>query len=207
MKIIFLPALALLMAVGCTTTPARAAGCLNGAAVAESLDILPAITIGAAWTDQSRWRRQRPSIPGHLSADRPARTWRRRRVVSGAAQPPRSVSIRPPCVPRPAARAAFDGVRCEWSSATGSSKHGFPPKIRLVDSPKTGDIALPMPPGRPNGWRSMPGWRGAGSSSRWGAIQRSVPRSRAINSSINDSGPRPCRIKHQCPGAPDKTPV
>jgi hypothetical protein len=33
MKIIFLPALALLMAVGCTTTPARAAGCLKGAAV------------------------------------------------------------------------------------------------------------------------------------------------------------------------------
>jgi hypothetical protein len=33
MKIIFLSALVLLMAVGCTTTPARAAGCLNGAAV------------------------------------------------------------------------------------------------------------------------------------------------------------------------------
>jgi hypothetical protein len=32
-KFIFLPALALLLAVGWTTTPARAAGCLKGAAV------------------------------------------------------------------------------------------------------------------------------------------------------------------------------
>jgi hypothetical protein len=33
MKIIFLPGLALLIAVGCTTTPALAAGCLKGPAV------------------------------------------------------------------------------------------------------------------------------------------------------------------------------
>lgn len=33
MRIIFLPAFALLMAVGSTTTPARAAGCVKGAAV------------------------------------------------------------------------------------------------------------------------------------------------------------------------------